>query len=176
MERKKSSDFDRNCWSFRSIRPWRHQSSGVFGRRCEIRDRRSDGNGIVGHASAQLCAGPASSQEDDKRIKAEYTMYPSPKGNSSKGMMRGLLARPATDDKFPSVVVVTKTAASILILKTSCDAWRSPGSWRSDRTRFGLWAVIRVWTSTEPKPMKGCNAENSRRREIVEDFVAAAKF
>ena len=43
--------------------------------------------------------------KDDKRIKAEYTMYPSPKGNSSNGMMRGLLARPAAGDKFPVVVV-----------------------------------------------------------------------
>ena len=32
-------------------------------------------------------------------------MYPSPKGNSSNGMMRGLLARPATGDKFAVVVV-----------------------------------------------------------------------
>ena len=32
-------------------------------------------------------------------------MYPSPKGNSSNGMMRGLLARPATGDKFAAVVV-----------------------------------------------------------------------
>jgi len=44
--------------------------------------------------------------KDDKRIKAEYTMYPSPKGNSSNGTMRGLLARPATGDKFPVVVVI----------------------------------------------------------------------
>jgi carboxymethylenebutenolidase len=44
--------------------------------------------------------------KDDKRIKAEYVMYPSPQGNSSNGMMRGLLARPATGDKFPAVVVV----------------------------------------------------------------------
>ena len=44
--------------------------------------------------------------KDDKRIKAGYEMYPSPKGNSSNGMMRGLLARPATGDKFPVVVVV----------------------------------------------------------------------
>jgi carboxymethylenebutenolidase len=44
--------------------------------------------------------------KDDKRIKADYTNYPSPKGNSSNGMMRGLLARPATGDKFPVVVVV----------------------------------------------------------------------
>lgn len=44
--------------------------------------------------------------KDDKRIRAEYTMYPSPKGNSSNGQMRGLLARPASGDKFPVVVVV----------------------------------------------------------------------
>jgi carboxymethylenebutenolidase len=44
--------------------------------------------------------------KDDKRIKAEYAMYPSPKGNSSNGTMRGLLARPATGDKFPVVVVI----------------------------------------------------------------------
>src|SRR5437773_4163827 len=44
--------------------------------------------------------------KDDKRIRAEYTIYPSPKGNSSNGTMRGLLARPATGDKFPVVVVI----------------------------------------------------------------------
>jgi carboxymethylenebutenolidase len=44
--------------------------------------------------------------KDDKRIRAEYTTYPSPKGNSSNGTMRGLLARPAAGDKFPVVVVV----------------------------------------------------------------------
>jgi carboxymethylenebutenolidase len=44
--------------------------------------------------------------KDDKRISAEYTIYPSPKGNSSNGTMRGLLARPATGDKFPVVVVI----------------------------------------------------------------------
>ena len=44
--------------------------------------------------------------KDDKRIIADYTMYPSLKGNSSNGTMRGLLARPATGDKFPVVVVI----------------------------------------------------------------------
>ncbi len=33
-------------------------------------------------------------------------MYPSPNGNSSNGMMRGLFARPASGDKFPVVVVI----------------------------------------------------------------------
>jgi carboxymethylenebutenolidase len=44
--------------------------------------------------------------KEDSRIKAEYTMYPSPKGNSSNGTMRGLLARPAKGDKFPAVLVI----------------------------------------------------------------------
>ncbi len=44
--------------------------------------------------------------KDDKRIKADYAMYPSPKGNSSNGQMRGLLARSASGNKFPAVVVI----------------------------------------------------------------------
>jgi carboxymethylenebutenolidase len=44
--------------------------------------------------------------KDDQRIKAEYMMYPSPKGNASDGMMRGLLARPASGEKFPAVLVI----------------------------------------------------------------------
>jgi carboxymethylenebutenolidase len=44
--------------------------------------------------------------KDDQRIKAEYTMYPSPKGNSPDGSMRGLLARPASGEKFPAVLVI----------------------------------------------------------------------
>ncbi len=44
--------------------------------------------------------------KDDKRIKAGYAMYPSPNGNSSNGQMRGLLAHPASGDKFPVVLVI----------------------------------------------------------------------
>ena len=44
--------------------------------------------------------------KDDQRIKAEYTMYPSPKGNAADGMMRGLLARPASGEKFSAVLVI----------------------------------------------------------------------
>ena len=44
--------------------------------------------------------------KDDQRIKAEYTMYPSAKGNSPDGKMRGLLARPASGEKFPAVLVI----------------------------------------------------------------------
>jgi carboxymethylenebutenolidase len=44
--------------------------------------------------------------KNDSRIRAEYALYPSPQGNSPNGMMRGLLARPATGNSFPAVVVV----------------------------------------------------------------------
>jgi carboxymethylenebutenolidase len=44
--------------------------------------------------------------KDDKRISAEYTTYPSPKGNAGNGTMRGLLARPSSGDKFPAVLVI----------------------------------------------------------------------
>lgn len=59
----------------------------------------------MGNAAAQL---PVAQQvaKDDKRIKAEYAFYQSPKGNAPDGQMRGLLARPASGDKFPVVVVI----------------------------------------------------------------------
>ncbi len=44
--------------------------------------------------------------KNDSRIKSEYALYPSPRGNSPNGMMRGLLAQPATGNKFPVVIVV----------------------------------------------------------------------
>ncbi len=46
--------------------------------------------------------------KDDKRIKAEYTMYSSPHGNSPKGTIGGLRAWPASGDKFPVVLVIHK--------------------------------------------------------------------
>jgi len=44
--------------------------------------------------------------KDDKRIKTEYAFYSSPKGNAADGKMRGYLARPASGDKFPVVLVI----------------------------------------------------------------------
>ena len=61
MERKKASDFDPQLLGlFHQIRAWWHQPPRVFGRRREIRRWRPDGDGFVGHAPAQLCAGAAS--------------------------------------------------------------------------------------------------------------------
>ena len=92
--------------------------------------------------------------KDDQRIKAEYTMYPSAKGNSPDGKMRGLLARPASGEKFPAVLVIHENRGLNPISKMSCGAWRLPVLWPLDPTRSGRSAVIRTWISMEPKPMK----------------------
>jgi carboxymethylenebutenolidase len=106
MERKKASDFDPQLLGLFD----RYVHGGI--------NRREFLDGAAKFAIGSLTATAlwdmlrpnyALAQQvpkDDKRIKAEYTMYPSPKGNSSNGMMRGLLARPATGDKFPTVVVI----------------------------------------------------------------------
>jgi carboxymethylenebutenolidase len=106
MERKKASDFD-------------PQLLGLFHRYIHGGiNRREFLDGAAKFAVGSLTATAlwdmlrpnyALAQQvpkDDKRIKAEYTMYPSTNGNSTNGSMRGLLARPASGDKFPVVVVV----------------------------------------------------------------------
>ena len=106
MERKKASDFD-------------PQLLGLFHRYVHGSiNRREFLDGAAKFAIGGLTATAlwdmlrpnyALAQQvakDDKRITADYTMYPSLKGNSSNGTMRGLLARPATGDKFPVVVVI----------------------------------------------------------------------
>jgi len=106
MERKKASDFDPQLLSLFH----RYVHGGI--------NRREFLDGAAKFAIGGLTATAlwdmlrpnyALAQQvakDDKRIRAEYTMYPSPKGNSSNGTMRGLLARPATGDKIPVVVVI----------------------------------------------------------------------
>ncbi len=111
MERKKATDFDPQL-----LRLFNGYLHGRI-------DRREFLNGAAKFAIGGLTATAlwemlrpnyARAQQvpkDDKRIKAEYAMYPSPKGNSSDGMMRGLLARPASGDKFPAIVVMHENRA-----------------------------------------------------------------
>jgi len=106
MERKKASDFDPQLLSLFH----RYVHGGISRREFLDGAAKFAIGGLTAtglwemlrpnYALAQQVA------KDDKRIKADYTMYPSPKGNSSNGTMRGLLARPASGDNFPVVVVV----------------------------------------------------------------------
>jgi carboxymethylenebutenolidase len=106
MERKKATDFDPQLLSLFH----RYVHGGI--------NRREFLDGAAKFAIGGLTAmglwemlrpNYALAQQvakDDQRIKAEYTMYPSPKGNASDGSMRGLLARPASGEKFPAVLVI----------------------------------------------------------------------
>jgi carboxymethylenebutenolidase len=106
MERKKASDFDPDL-----LRLFHRYVHGGINRR-EFLDgaaRFAVGSLTVSAIWDMLKPNYALAQQvpkDDKRIRAEYTTYSSPKGNASNGMMRGLLARPASGDKFPVVLVI----------------------------------------------------------------------
>ena len=106
MERKKASDFDPQLLSLFH----RYVHGGISRREFLDGAAKFAIGGLTAtalwdmlrpnYALAQQVA------KDDQRIKAEYTMYPSAKGNSPDGMMRGLLARPASGENFPAVLVI----------------------------------------------------------------------
>jgi carboxymethylenebutenolidase len=106
MERKKASDFDPQLLSLFH----RYIHGGINRREFLDGAAKFAVGGLTATALWDMLkpnyAWAQQVPKDDKRIKTEYTMYPSPKGNSSNGMMRGLLARPASGDKFPAVVVI----------------------------------------------------------------------
>jgi carboxymethylenebutenolidase len=116
--------------------------------------------------------------KDDKRIKAEYSMYPSPKGNSSNGQMRGLLARPASGDKFPVVVVIHENRGLNPYIEDVVRRLAVAG--------FMALGPDAIWPlGGYPSVDKyGADADDKARAmqqqldgaKITEDFVAAAEF
>jgi carboxymethylenebutenolidase len=116
--------------------------------------------------------------KDDKRIKTEYATYPSPKGNASNGTMRGLLARPATGDKFPVVVVihenrglnpyiedVVRRLAAAGFMAMGPDAIWPLGGYPSV-DKYGAEADEKAAAMQRPLD----------RGKIAEDFIAAGEF
>jgi carboxymethylenebutenolidase len=116
--------------------------------------------------------------KDDKRIKTEYTMYASSKGNASNGMMRGYLVRPASGDKFPVVVVVhenrglnpyiedvARRLAVAGIMAFAPDALWPLGGYPSV-DKYGA----------EADEKAAAMYKKLDRGKITEDFVAAAEF
>ena len=178
MERKKASDFDPQLLSFSD----RYVHGGI--------NRREFLDGATKFAIGGLTATAlwdmlkpnyALAQQvakDDKRIRAEYTMYPSPKGNSSNGTMRGLLARPATGDKFPVVVVIHENRGLNPYIE---DVVR-----RLAVTGFMALGPDAIWPlGGYPSADKyGAEADEKAAEmqktldggKITEDFVAAAEF
>jgi carboxymethylenebutenolidase len=116
--------------------------------------------------------------KDDKRIKADYTMYPSPKGNSSNGQMRGLLARPASGDKFPVVVVVHENRGLNPYIEDVARRLATAG--------FMALAPDALWPLGGYPAVDKYGAEADEKAlgmqkqldgpKIIEDFVAAAEY
>ena len=116
--------------------------------------------------------------KNDSRIKAEYALYPSPQGNSPNGMMRGLLAQPATGNTFPAVVVVhenrglnpyiedvVRRLAAAGFMALGPDALWPPG---------GYPAVDKYGAEADEKAVAMQRTLDGKK--ITEDFVAAADF
>jgi carboxymethylenebutenolidase len=178
MERKKASDFDPQLLSLFH----RYIHGGISRREFLDGAAKFAVGGLTAtalwdmlrpnYALAQQVA------KDDKRIKAEYTMYPSPKGNSSNGMMRGLLARPASGDKFPVVVVVHENRGLNPYIEDVVRRLATAGFMALGPDAIwplgGYPSVDKYGAEADEKALamqKGLD-----RGKITEDFVAAAEF
>ena len=116
--------------------------------------------------------------KDDKRIKAEYAMYPSAKGNASDGQMRGLLARPASGSKFPAVLVIHENRGLNPYIEDVARRLAVAG--------FMAFAPDAIWPLGGYPSVDTYGAEADEkalamqkeldRGKITEDFAAAAEF
>ncbi len=178
MERKKATDFDPQLLSLFH----RYVHGGI--------NRREFLDGAAKFAVGGLTATAlwdmlrpnyALAQQvakDDKRIRAEYTNYPSPQGNASNGTMRGLLARPASGDKFPVVVVVHENRGLNPYIE---DVVR-----RLAISGFMAFGPDAIWPLGGYPSVDKYGAEADEKAlgmqkqldsaKITEDFVAAAEF
>ncbi len=178
MERKKPSDFDPQL-----LRLFQSYVHGGISRREFLEGAAKFAVGGLtatalwemlrpNYALAQQVA------KDDKRITVADTMYPSPKGNSSNGMMLGYLARPARGDKFPAVVVihenrglnpyiedVARRLAVAGYMALAPDALWPLGSYRS---------LEKLGAEADEKAAQMFRSLDDSK--IIEDFSAAAEF
>jgi carboxymethylenebutenolidase len=178
MDRKKSSDFDPALLGLFH----RYIHGGINRREFLGSASKFAVGGITATALLDmLLPNYALAQQvpkDDKRIRAEYATYPSPKGNASNGTMRGLLARPATGDKFPVVLVihenrglnpyiedVVRRLAAAGFMALGPDAiWPLGGYPHSEK--YGA--------ESDEKALEMQRQLNSEK--MNEDFIAAAEF
>jgi carboxymethylenebutenolidase len=178
MERKKSSDFDPELLGLFH----RYVHGGISRRELMHSATKFAVGGLtVAGLWEMLCPNYALAQQvakDDNRIKVEYAMYPSPKGNASNGTMRGLLARPATGDKFPVVLVVHENRGLNPYIE---DVVR-----RLAATGFMAMAPDAIWPlGGYPSGEKyGADSDEKAlemqkqldRGKVTEDFIAGAEF
>jgi len=178
MERKKASDFDPQLLSL-----FQKYVHGAISRR-EFLDGAAKFavGGLTAIALWEMLrphyAWAQQVPKNDKRIKAEYTMYPSPNGNSSNGSMRGYLARPASGDKFPAIVVVHENRGLNPYIEDVARRLAVAG--------FMAFAPDALWPlggypnvdkyGTEADEKAAAMFNQLDRGKIVLDFVAAGEF
>jgi len=178
MERKKASDFDPQLLSLFH----RYVHGGISRREFLDGAAKFAVGGLTATALwDMLRPNYALAQQvpkDDKRIKAEYTMYPSPKGNSANGMMRGLLARPASGDKFPVVLVIHENRGlnpyiEDVVRRLAVAGFMALGPdaiWP-----LGGYPSVDKYGAEADEKALGMQKQLDGRK-ITEDFVAAAEF
>ncbi|MGH7809359.1 MAG: dienelactone hydrolase family protein [Candidatus Binatia bacterium] len=178
MERKKASDFDPELLTLFQ----RYVHGGISRREFLDGAAKFAVGGLTATALWDMLrpnfALAQQVAKDDKRIKAEYTPYPSPKGNSSNGTMRGLLARPAIGDKFPAVVVVSENRGlnpyiedvARRLAVTGYMALAPDALWPLG----GYPSVDKLGAEADEKAAQMFNSLD--RAKLTEDFVAAAEF
>jgi carboxymethylenebutenolidase len=178
MERKKASDFDPQLLGLFH----RYVHGGISRREFLDGAAKFAVGGLTANALWEMLrpnyALAQQVPKDDKRIKAEYAMYPSPKGNSSNGMMRGLLARPATGDKFAVVVVVHENRGlnpyiEDVVRRLAVAGFMALGPdaiWPLG----GYPSVDKYGAESDEKALEMQKQLNGPK--IIEDFVAAAEF
>jgi carboxymethylenebutenolidase len=116
--------------------------------------------------------------KDDKRIKAEATFYPSPKGNAADGKMRGYLARPASGDKFPVVVVIHENRGLNPYIEDVARRLAVNGflSFAPDAlSPLGGYPNVDKYGAEADEKALGMQKQLDGAK-IAEDFVAAAEF
>ncbi len=116
--------------------------------------------------------------KNDSRIKAEYALYPSPQGNSPNGMMRGLLAQPATGNKFPAVVVIHENRGLNPYIEDVVRRLAAAGFMALGPDALwplgGYPAVDKYGAEADEKAVAMQRTLDGKR--TTEDFVAAADF
>ena len=178
MERKKASDFDPQLLSLFH----RYVHGGISRREFLDGAAKFAVGGLTATALWEMLrpnyALAQQVAKDDKRIRAEYAMYPSPKGNSSNGMMRGLLARPATGDKFPVAVVVHENRGLNPYIEDVVRRLATAGFMALGPDAIwplgGYPSVDKYGAEADEKALAMQRTLNTGK--ITEDFVAAAEF
>jgi carboxymethylenebutenolidase len=168
MERKKASDFPRELLNLFDL-----YVHGRMSRRAFL--ERAQRFAVAGASAASLFemlrpnyAWAIQVQPDDKRIRTETVVVPSPKGN---GSIKGYLARPANDEKLPGVLVihenrglnpyiedVARRLAIANFIALAPDGLTSVGGYPGDDEKAAA-----LFKEVDPRKMK-------------EDFLAAAAW